>query len=236
MGVSFKVSKTGRRFCPKPVILPEPALDEVSGNSNDVSVIGSKNESSTRKLEGDLVEGSEDVSGISSSTISAHEVSFTLNLYADGYSIGKPSENEVALQATLQDGSKLLHPYDKTSETLFSSIESGQLPGDILDDMPCKYVNGTLICEVRDYRKCVSEQRSSILSIDGLPIINRVRLRMSLENVEVESRILKALQPQLFLDPTPKLDRLCNDPTPTRLDLGLSGLRRKRLRRCLKLL
>ncbi|KAJ9179433.1 hypothetical protein P3X46_011221 [Hevea brasiliensis] len=248
MGVSFKVSKTGRRFCPKPVILPEPALDEVSGNSNDVSVIGSKNESSTRKLECDLVEGSEDVSGISSSTISEHEVSFTLNLYADGYSIGKPSENEAALQATLQDGSKLLHPYDKTSETLFSSIESGRLPGDILDDMPCKYVNGTLICEVRDYRKCVSEQRSSILSIDGLPIINRLRLRMSLENVvkdiplisdnswtygdfmEVESRILKALQPQLFLDPTPKLDRLCNDPTPTRLDLGLSGLRRKRLR------
>ena len=30
----------------------------------------------------------------------------------------------------------------------FEAIESGRLPGDILDDIPCKYVNGTLICEV----------------------------------------------------------------------------------------
>lgn len=28
----------------------------------------------------------------------------------------------------------------------------------------------------------------------------------------MESRILKALQPQLCLDPTPKFDRLCNNP------------------------
>lgn len=30
----------------------------------------------------------------------------------------------------------------------FEAIESGWLPGDILDDIPCKYVNGTLVCEV----------------------------------------------------------------------------------------
>lgn len=51
MGVSFKVSKTGTRFHPKPVIPPEPALDEVSENSKEGSVIVSKNDSSTRKLE-----------------------------------------------------------------------------------------------------------------------------------------------------------------------------------------
>lgn len=41
------------------------------------------------------------------------------------------------------------------SLTIFSHIfiyleamESGRLPGDILDDIPCKYVNGTLVCEV----------------------------------------------------------------------------------------
>ena len=28
------------------------------------------------------------------------------------------------------------------------AIESGRLPGDILDDIPCKYVDGTLVCEV----------------------------------------------------------------------------------------
>lgn len=34
---------------------------------------------------------------------------------------------------------------------------------------------------------------------------------------EAESRILKALQPQLCLDPTPKLDRLCTSPVPTKV-------------------
>jgi len=116
--------------------------------------------------------------------------------------------------------------------------------------------------QVQDYRKCASKQGCSIPSMDGLPIVNKVRLRMSLENVvkdipmisdnswtygdlmvsvlnsfmktkfrqlisphfcihfflqEVESRILKALQPQLCLDPTPKLDRLCNNPISTKV-------------------
>jgi hypothetical protein len=30
------------------------------------------------------------------------------------------------------------------------AIESGRFPGDILDDIPCKFVNGTLVCEVSD--------------------------------------------------------------------------------------
>lgn len=30
----------------------------------------------------------------------------------------------------------------------FKAIESGRLPGDILDDIPCKYVDGKLVCEV----------------------------------------------------------------------------------------
>ena len=51
MGVSFKVSKTGTRFRPKPVTLPEPTVDEPSENSKESSIIGSKNESSKRKLE-----------------------------------------------------------------------------------------------------------------------------------------------------------------------------------------
>ncbi|KAJ6963255.1 protein PHYTOCHROME-DEPENDENT LATE-FLOWERING [Populus alba x Populus x berolinensis] len=248
MGVSFKVSKTGTRFRPKPVFQSATVPDEVSENFKESSVIGSKNESSTRKRQGDIVAGALDVLDVSSSSLSEHEVSFTLNLYPDGYSIAKPPEIKAANQAPLQDGRKLLHPYDKASETLFSAIESGRLPGDILDDIPCKYVNGTLVCEVQDYRKCASKQGSSIPSMDGLPIVNKVRLRMSLENVvkdipmisdnswtygdlmEVESRILKALQPQLCLDPTPKLDRLCNNPISTKLNLDLSSFRRKRLR------
>jgi len=36
---------------------------------------------------------------------------------------------------------------------------------------------------VRDYRKCASKQGSSVPFMDGLPIVNKVCLRMSLENV-----------------------------------------------------
>lgn len=37
--------------------------------------------------------------------------------------------------------------------------------------------------QVRDYRKCISEQGSIASSINGVPAVNRVRLRMSLENI-----------------------------------------------------
>ncbi|XWS18790.1 hypothetical protein CRYUN_Cryun32bG0075100 [Craigia yunnanensis] len=247
MGVSFKVSKIGTKYKSKPCLQSEASVDVVSENS--------KESSRPRKLQGDVIEGVERVLGVSQSIVSDealrvpadHEISFTLNLYPDGYSIGKPPEKEALHHATVQDAPKL-HPYDRSSETLFSAIESGRLPGDILDDIPCKYVDGTLVCEVRDYRKVAPQQGSIIPSMDGSPIINKVRLRMSLENVvkdiplssdnswtygdlmEAESRILKALQPQLCLDPTPKLDRLCTNPVPTKLNLASCSLRRKRLR------
>ncbi|XP_039070098.1 protein PHYTOCHROME-DEPENDENT LATE-FLOWERING-like isoform X2 [Hibiscus syriacus] len=244
MGVTFKVSKIGSRYKPKPCFQSEDSVDVVSKNS--------KESSRSRKLQGDIVEGIERVPGASQSIISDethrvpadHEISFTLNLYPDGYSIGKPQEEALH---TIPDAPKL-HPYDRSSETLFAAIESGRLPGDILDDIPCKYVDGTLICEVRDYRKVAPHQGSNTPPIDGSPIIKKVCLKMSLENVvkdiplisdnswtygdlmEAESRILKALQPQLCLDPTPKLDRLCTNPVPTKLDLASCSLRRKRLR------
>ncbi|XVF27107.1 hypothetical protein REPUB_Repub14bG0078100 [Reevesia pubescens] len=247
MGVSFKVSKTGTRFKPKPCLQSEGSVDVVPENS--------KESSRPRKLQGDAIEGVERVLGALQSIVSDealcvpadHEISFTLILYPDGYSIGKPPEKEALHQAVVQDAPKL-HPYDRSSETLFSAIESGRLPGDILDDIPCKYVDGTLVCEVRDYRNIAPQQGSTNPSMDGSPIINKVRLRMSLENVvkdiplssdnswtygdlmEAESRILKALQPQLCLDPTPKLDRLRTNPVPTKLNLASCSLRRKRLR------
>ncbi|PPR87979.1 hypothetical protein GOBAR_AA32715 [Gossypium barbadense] len=269
MGVSFKVSKTGTRYKSKPCLQSEASVDVVSENS--------KESSRPRKLQGD-VEGVERVPGVfqsinSDETVRVpadHEISFTLNLYPDGYSIGKPQEEALH---TVPDAPK--HPYDRSSETLFSAIESGRLPGDILDDIPCKYVDGMLVCEVRDYRKVTPQQGPNTPPIDGSPIINKVCLKMSLENVvkdiplssdnswtygdlmEAESRILKALQPQLCLDPTPKLDRLCTNPVPTKvissesnvyfyyfehpfvsfltitelqLDLASCSLRRKRLR------
>ncbi|OWM66551.1 hypothetical protein CDL15_Pgr013768 [Punica granatum] len=148
------------------------------------------------------------------------EVSVVLHLFTDGYSIGKPSE----------------------------AIECGRIPGDLLDGLPCKYVDGSIICEVKDYRKATSQQGPNAPTIDSSPIATKVRLNISLENVvrdiplisdsswtygdlmDVESRILKALQPQLCLDPTPKLDKLCNEPIPPELKSALSSARKKRSR------
>ncbi|KAF2317822.1 hypothetical protein GH714_041137 [Hevea brasiliensis] len=100
------------------------------------------------------------------------EVSFSLNLFENGFSFGKPAE-------VFNDVPKQLVPYDRASETLFTAIEYGWLPGDVFDQIPCKYVNGAVLCE------------------------------------EVESRILKALQPDLHLNPNPLLDRFCEE-TPTK--------------------
>ncbi|PHT45852.1 hypothetical protein CQW23_15010 [Capsicum baccatum] len=242
MGISFKVSKTGTRFRPKQVVQPEKEDDD------DVAFAATKENQSNSasaavKLTGAVVvHGSKDVTKVPD-----NEVSFTLCLFLDGYSIGKPFENEYGHQ-TSENVPKLLHPYDRASETLFSAIESGHLPGDILEDIPCKYVDGTLVCEVRDYRKCFSEVGQNVPSVTGCPIINRICLKMSLENVvkdiplisdsgwtygdmmEVESRILRALQPQLCLDPSPKLDRFCNNGASPKITLGIGNLRRRRLR------
>ncbi|KAK4269052.1 hypothetical protein QN277_022257 [Acacia crassicarpa] len=255
MGVSFKVSKTGSRFRPKPLI-SDASEDGVSENSKSSSrAVASKNEFSRREPQNNLVESGEKIAPVPDASISSgpiaiaeSEASFTLNLFPDGYSIGKPVENETANHSTYQEFPKLLHPYGRMSESLFLAIESGHLPGDILDDIPCKYVDGALICEVRDYRRCPSDKGSGIASTDVSPTVSKVRLRISLENVvkdiplisdkswtygdfmEFESKILKALQPQLHLDPTPRLDRICDSPVPTKLNLSLSSLRRKRLR------
>ncbi|CAN4098553.1 unnamed protein product [Withania somnifera] len=147
MGISFKVSKTGTRFRPKPVRPDTEEENDVAFRANkDRNSLLPQNESnsaSAGKLTGAVVQGSKDVTGVPD-----NEVSFTLCLFLDGYSIGKPSENEYGHQAS-ENVPKLLHPYDRASETLFSAIESGHLPGDILEDIPCKYVEGTLVCEVR---------------------------------------------------------------------------------------
>ncbi|XP_024639889.1 protein PHYTOCHROME-DEPENDENT LATE-FLOWERING [Medicago truncatula] len=229
MVVSFKVSKTGTRFRPKPKPIPIPLQPSQDNQSQSDVVKAGENIDRT-------LSSSEKLSAID---MTGKEASFTLNLYPDGYSIGKPCKYDAANQSL----PKSLLPYDRSSEALFSAIESGHLPGDILDDIPAKYVDGALICEVRDYRRCSSKKRAGIVSVESSPTVNKVCLKMSLENIvkdipsftdkswtygdimEVESNIVKALQPNLHLDPTPKLDRLCENRLPTKLNF-----QRKRLR------
>ncbi|KAJ0865434.1 putative transcription factor Spt20 [Helianthus annuus] len=239
MGVSFKVSKKGTRFRPKPKpqLLTHEHVDPPSQIHTNQSVI------STPKPSVDVTENKKDDAEISDA-----DISFFINLFPDGYSIGNPSENR-ANQATVQDDPKFLHPYDRTSESMFTAIERGLLPADFLDDIPCKYVNGTVACVVRDYRNGGFEAGVNGSSADSsTPITSKIRLKMSLENVvkdmhlisnsswtygdlmEAEARILMALNPKLDLDPFPNVDRLCKPPTSTNLNLNIRELRRKRLR------
>ncbi|KAK9734435.1 hypothetical protein RND81_04G139400 [Saponaria officinalis] len=195
-----------------------------------------------------------DFTGSSTSAARVHstgddEVSFVLNLYTDGFSVVKASENGDGEHPALQDGLQCLRPYDRTSADFFAAIESGRLPSGILDEFPCKFVQGAITCEVskvfhsicsiHDYRKCTSGESATI---------TKVRLKLSLEDVvkdislmaddswtygdliEVESRVVNALHPKLCLDPVPRLDRLSENPGSLKIDLGLAGLRKRRLR------
>ncbi|OAY84184.1 hypothetical protein ACMD2_18734, partial [Ananas comosus] len=108
------------------------------------------------------------------------EASLALNLFPDGFFIGIPTEG---MLLPLLGGVPVLHPYDRSSKTLFSAIENGWLPGDILDDIPCKYLNGTIICEVWDYRSCMTKLGDNEPSGDEFPKLKKVNLRMGMENV-----------------------------------------------------
>ncbi|KAL8242732.1 hypothetical protein R6Q59_013034 [Mikania micrantha] len=241
MGVSFKVSKKGARFRPK----SKPEISAVLEDEDvDVHREIHKNQSAvvTPKPSVDVTENNKDDAEISDA-----DISFLINLFPDGYSIGNPTEN--CNQAMVQDDPKFLHPYDRTSESLFSAIERGLLPADLLDDIPCKFINGAVACEVRDYRNCGLEAGVNGSSADtSSPVTSKIRLKISLENVvkdmplisnsswtygdlmEAEARILMVLHPKLDLDPSPNIDRLCRSPTSTNLNLNIRELRQKRLR------
>ncbi|RLN25194.1 uncharacterized protein C2845_PM07G09900 [Panicum miliaceum] len=162
------------------------------------------------------------------------EPSFALNLFPDGYSVGEPGKG-MLLYLIGDDPKK--RPYSRASRALLSDIEHGCLPQDILHDIPCKFQNGSTVCEVRDYRSVFSN--GDDYSGHDFPRVNRVHLRLGTESVvkdlssiadatwtyhdqlTAESIILDALQPRLNLDPTPCLEMLCNS-SAKKIDLGLN--------------
>ncbi|KAF7827734.1 Spt20 domain-containing protein [Senna tora] len=173
------------------------------------------------------------------STLEELEVSFSLNLFKDGFSIGKAIE-------FLSDIPKQLLPYDRASETLFSAIEYGWLPGEILDYIPCKYVNGALLCEIRDYRNILPYKDGHASPTGNTPIVHKMTLQLCMETIvkdilsnlneswtykdllEIESCVIKALQPALHLNPEPLWDKFCGEPPRKKLDLGIAWSWKKR--------
>ncbi|XP_044500221.1 protein PHYTOCHROME-DEPENDENT LATE-FLOWERING-like [Mangifera indica] len=246
MGFSFKLTRKGKRYRPEPSVNSGTCVDEVSEACLDDGSENSRPSSRIRKSEGEDVGVSHCSEGFVKST--DQEASVILNLYTDGFFIEKPLEKEAMQQ--VQEASKKLLPYDKASDIFLVAVESGQLPLDFPDTITGEYVGGRLMCEVRDYRNCESEQGSTSTSppMPGFPIAKKVQLRVTLENVvkdvslvsadswsyadlmDVESEIVNAMNPQLCLDPTLKLDRLSTKSVNEKLELSLRSLRKKRYR------
>ena len=86
-------------------------------------------------------------------------LSFVLTLMPDGFAISKPPANSSAPLAppppyrrALEHTRGGLHPYDRSSVSLFRSIDAGRLPRGLLDGVPLAYAEGAALVEVRDYR------------------------------------------------------------------------------------
>lgn len=254
--MSFKLGKTRTKYRPKSVRVSKPpsaATDHgVKTTDEAPDSPGSKRkrtEVMLSKVSSDRIALSlSSTSSEGSPVISEHESSFAVNLLLDGFSIGKPTEKGKQ-PPSAQELTASVHPYDRTTETLFQAIDGGWLPGDIHEDMPCKYVDGCVICEVRDYRKGSPISGDSVSSGESFPMVQKVLLRPTMENIvkdivsmaedswtysdliEIESRILKAVRPKLCLDPTPMLERLCENPNLNKLNLGVPMTRRQRMQK-----
>ncbi|GKE28097.1 nuclear receptor coactivator 2-like protein isoform X2, partial [Tanacetum coccineum] len=126
--------------------------------------------------------------------------SFSLNLFTNGFTFGNADE-------LYFDEPENLNPYNSQAESILRHIECGRLPtGIIHEDMQCEYVNGTVICEVCDYRVAIES-----------PIVKNVALKTNLDNLieDITSMFSKLHQDeQLKLKPS-DLPHLSLDPTPT---------------------
>ncbi|RCV25574.1 hypothetical protein SETIT_5G176700v2 [Setaria italica] len=243
MVVSFRLSRRGRRIHPP----PPPASTHVTGDSRPHAAASldvpppplPPCEAAVSRLHTGITARSElpDRNGTLPVELDL-EPSFALNLFPDGYSVGEPGKG-MLLYLIGDDPKK--QPYSRASRALLSDIEHGCLPQDILHGIPCKFQNGSTVCEVRDYRSVFSS--GDDYSGDDFPRVNRVHLRLGTDCVvkdlssiadaswtyhdqlTAESSILNALQPRLNLDPTPCLEMLCNSRAK-KIDLGLNTERK----------
>lgn len=161
------------------------------------------------------------IPGNISQTISDLDASFSVRLFPDGFSIGKGTERWKE-PPSAQEVMDMMYPYNRTSESFLRALDGGCIPGDLLEDIPCKYVNGCVVCEILDYRTNApssADTLSSKSSMDWKPVVHKVTLRPTTESIvkdissivdetwtyrdlmEVESRILKTVWPSLNLDP-----------------------------------
>eukprot|EP00250_Pteridium_aquilinum_P011308 c19982_g1_i1 orf=281-3946(+) len=152
------------------------------------------------------------------------EASFSVRLFSEGFSVGKPLEKGKVVPP-IHEAMGMLYPYNRASESFLRALDAGWIPGDLLEEIPCKYVNGCIACEVLDY--CVNSSPTSDTGptfsskpmADVTPAVYKIMLKPTMESIakdvssmvdetwtykdfmEVESKILKTAWPELHLDP-----------------------------------
>ncbi|KAJ7570825.1 hypothetical protein O6H91_01G135900 [Diphasiastrum complanatum] len=236
VGVSFKIDKIGKRYVPKLKPLQNGQKSRMAVMPVErVEVEGATLDSGSYKSEKDSLAGATDhlaTSILKKNTKltfeevhddSEYEASFAVNLFQDGFSLGKPAEKGII--PTAYEVLQPLYPYDRTSESFLTAIDWSQLPGDMLNGIPCKYIDGCVVCEVRDFRRSapgiVNENMTACS--DWRPVVHKVTLRPTTESIvkdiaamaednwtyqdflEIEARILNSVQPSLCLDPSPDI-------------------------------
>eukprot|EP00850_Spirogloea_muscicola_P013422 SM000091S24580 [mRNA] locus=s91:112397:121180:- [translate_table: standard] len=153
--------------------------------------------------------------------------SFAVNVFPDGFNLDRPTERGKSPPLAHRLPARTLYPHDRTSEGFLQAIDNGWLPAGMLDDIPCHYVDGCVVCEVRDFRHCFPSEgvdaRQLLAIEEGPPKVHKVLLRPTTESIikdvgslaaehcsyedtlELEASILKRVMPPLCLDPSPKV-------------------------------
>ncbi|GJX84055.1 uncharacterized mitochondrial protein-like protein, partial [Tanacetum coccineum] len=148
--------------------------------------------------------------------------SFALNLFKNGFTFGNIDED--------------LKPYNLHAKGILRCVEHGHFPtGIIRSNTSWKYVNGTVLCAVCDYRAT---------TITFYPNVKTVPLKMPSDDIIedtsfnnltqdekliLESRALLALNPRLNLDLTATPDHFSE--TARVIDLGIDWANIRTLRR-----
>ncbi|KAI7734697.1 hypothetical protein M8C21_032116 [Ambrosia artemisiifolia] len=234
MGVSFTISKKGKRYRPQPKTTLVEEQDTNEHNQDFYSDGAHSSQAQNQKQnQGNPTMHTSSAKAKSlalfKSTLEQLEAlgpSFSLNLFEDGFTFGDTEE-------IFHDVPENLIPYCHDTDLILTDIQCGRIPTGVLQDMPLKYVNGTILCEVRDYRVFIE-----------FPIVDTIPLKMSLDNViedmesmseqfsysdmlKFQSKVLVYLYPHLNLDPTPTFE-FGSDETIPKIDLGIGGGRKRK--------
>ncbi|GJX57329.1 hypothetical protein Tco_0287226 [Tanacetum coccineum] len=234
--VSFKLSKRGTRYRPK--LKPNPSSlgfvdDEVDDATSSVFKLHHHHQLIPARVQCDydfskkrsVVDLTENDDDEDIEEIPDVDVSFILNIFPDGYTIDKSLKSHAAQQIASMYYPKLLRPYDRASQSLFTVRDR---PKDSSEPAGVS-INGPFIAAIPSIRR-ISLRMSVDSIVRDIPQMSKRDFWAYSELLEAEAKILLALYPKLDLDPYPNFDRLCKKPTTVKLNLDFRAMRRKRLR------